>query len=193
MMHMDKTSRPPGPACPCCGPLPGLARRQTLGRRRALGLGGAVAATVWAATPARAGAGDYEAMLVNCIDPRFVVHSAAHMATQGLGGRFSQFVIAGGPIGAVHPRFAGWHQTFWDNLAVSVDLHRIRRVVALTHRDCGAAKLAFGEAGLATPAAEAAAHRDALRHFAAEVRRRHPALRVEAGLTALSGVVEPVL
>lgn len=187
MMHTDNTSHPPGPACACCGPL------RAPGRRGAMALGGALAATLWTAPPARAGAGDYEAMLVNCIDPRFVASSAAHMAARGLGGRFSQFVIAGGPIGAVHPHFAGWHQTYWDNLGVSVELHRIRRVVALTHRDCGAAKLAFGEAALATPAAEAAAHRDTLRRFAAEVGRRHPALRVEAGLTALSGVVEPVL
>ncbi|MCO6417188.1 hypothetical protein JYK14_13590 [Siccirubricoccus sp. KC 17139] len=36
--------------------------------------------------------------------------------------RHSQFVIAGGPIGAVHPRFATWHQAFRDNLDITVQL-----------------------------------------------------------------------
>ena len=191
MMDMDRTSRPAGFSCACCASRP--SRAPALRRRHALALGGALAATSWVGRPARAGSGDYEAMLVNCIDPRFAAPSAAHMEARGLAGRFSQFVVAGGPIGAVHPRFAGWHQTFWDNLAISAELHRIRRVVALTHRDCGAARLAFGAAAVADAPAEAEAHRDSLRRFAAEVGRHHPALRVEAGLTALSGAVEPVL
>jgi len=187
MRHENTTTPPRGTGCACC------TAEGLLGRRRALGLGGALAATAWATPSARAGSGSYEAMLVNCIDPRFATASAAHMAAQGLEGRFSHFVIAGGPIAAVHPRFAGWHETFWENLAVSVQLHRITRVVALTHRDCGAARLAYGEAAMAAPASEQAAHRDSLHRFAAEVRRRHPALRVEGGLTALSGAVEPIL
>ena len=36
-----------------------------------------------------------------------------HMAEIGLRDRYSQFVVAGGPIGAVHPHFAAWHDTFW--------------------------------------------------------------------------------
>lgn len=162
-------------------------------RRQVLALGGALAATPWAASPARAAGGEYEAMLVNCIGPRFALPSADCMAARGLRGRFSPFAIAGGPTGAVHPRFAGWHRSFCDNLAIPVGLHRIQRAVALTHRDGGAAKLAFGEAALAPPAAEGAAHRERLRHFAAEVRRRHPTRLVDAGLTAASGAVEPVL
>jgi hypothetical protein len=61
-----------------------------------------------------------------------------------LGDNYSHFVMAGGPIGAVHPKFAEWHKTFWDNLDITVSLHHIKRVVALSHRDCGAAKLAYG-------------------------------------------------
>lgn len=171
-------------ACDCCTHVSGVRRRTVFG------LGGAMAATLLASAPARAAAGNYEAMLLDCIDPRFQGHSARYMSTRGLEGRFSHFVIAGGPIGAVHPHFARWHQTFWDNLAISMNLHRIRRIVALTHRDCGAAKLAFGEAAVANPRAEAAAHRESLLEFAAAVRRRHPALIAEGGLTGPAGEVE---
>ena len=166
---------------PCgCAALPG--RRGVLA-----GLGAALALA--AARPARAAGGRYDAMLVNCIDPRFTTGSFEYMGTQHMRNRYSQFVIAGGPIGAVHPRFGAWHQAFWDNLGITVALHNIKSVVALTHRDCGAAKLAFGEASVANPTAETTAHAEALSIFRAEVARRKPALRVVTGIMSLDGSV----
>ena len=163
-----------------------------LGRRGVLaGIGGLLALPAMAGI-ARAASGYYEAMLVNCIDPRFTTGSFAYMGERAMRDRYSQFVVAGGPIGAVHPRFAAWHQAFWDNLEITVALHAIGGVVALTHRDCGAAKLAYGEASVATPAAEAATHAEALHAFRAAVAARQPALRVTAGIMALDGSVEPV-
>jgi hypothetical protein len=53
-----------------------------LSRRGLLGLGLVSAVTV--AFPALAAGGHYEAMLVNCIDPRFTTGSWAYMAGRGL-------------------------------------------------------------------------------------------------------------
>ena len=161
-------------------------------RRSMLSFAGAMMGTALLGGRASAASGDYEAMLVNCIDPRFTTNSLQHMTANGMRDRYSQFVIAGGPIGAVHQRFAPWHAAFWDNLDITVQLHNIKRVVALTHRDCGAAKLAFGDAAVATRQAETAAHSDALRAFAAEVRRRKPTLAVAAGIMDLNGSVDAV-
>jgi carbonic anhydrase len=163
-----------------------------MGRRGVLAAAGLLAGAALSTRRAEAASGDYDAMLVNCIDPRFTSNSLQHMAAGGMRDRYSQFVIAGGPIGAIHPRFAPWHDAFWDNLDITVQLHNIKRVVAMTHRDCGAAKLAFGEAAVATRPAETAAHAEALRAFAAEVRRRKPALAVLAGIMDLDGRVDPV-
>jgi len=171
--------------CRCCAPVPRFGRRAAVS--------GLVAAAALAASPARAASGSYEAMLINCVDPRFTALTARYMAARGLAGRYSHFVIAGGPLGAVHTRFVGWHQAFWDNLGITVELHGIRRVVALAHRDCGAAKLAFGEGVLAAPASELEAHAQSLRLFAAEVRRRHPHLEVDGGVMDIAGAVERVL
>src|SRR3954454_13003935 len=112
-----------------------------LGRRGILAGFGAVLALPVLSGGARAASGNYEAMLVNCIDPRFTTGSFEYMGAQHMRNRYSQFVIAGGPIGAVHPRFAAWHQAFWDTLDITVALHDIHTVVALTRRDFGAAKL----------------------------------------------------
>ncbi len=165
---------------------------RALGRRGILAAAGTLLGTSVFGRRVAAASGDYEAMLVNCIDPRFTTNSLQYMTANGMRDRYSQFVIAGGPIGAVNARFAAWHAVFWDNLDITVQLHNIKRVVAMTHRDCGAAKLAFGDAAVATRTAETAAHAEALRIFAAEVKRRKPALVVVAGIMDLTGNVDAV-
>jgi carbonic anhydrase len=107
-----------------------------------------------------------------------------------LTGKFSQFVIAGAAIGVVAPAFKDWHKAFWDNLGTSIQLHHIKRVIAIDHRDCGAARIAYGEAAVATPQAETETHKAALAEFRKQVSERHPLLAVETSLMALSGTIE---
>ena len=161
-----------------------------LSRRGALGLG--FAGAVLAAFPALAAGGSYEAMLVNCIDPRFTTSSQAYMAGRDMKDKFSHFVIAGGPIGIVSPKFADWQKAFWDNLAITVQLHEIKRVVGLTHRDCGAAVVAYGDAIKTDKTFETARHTEALKAFRAEVGKRQPKLAVDTGIMALDGKVEVI-
>ena len=139
---------------------------------------------------------NYEAMLVNCIDPRFTSEHYNAIAKlkgvdrQSLGDNYSHFVIAGGALGAVHPAFAKWHDTFWENLDVSVKLHKIRRVVGLTHRDCGAAKIALGQSIMESRDAETRAHGDWLKIFAKTVKARHSLLDLEVGIIDFDGEIE---
>jgi carbonic anhydrase len=183
MENAERVTRPIG--CACCMDL--VANR--VDRRRLMQI--AAGGLVLAAWPAAAAAqGKYEAMVLACIDPRFVepIHNLARR--RGLTGKYSQFAIAGAAIGVVHPAFKDWHKAFWDNLATSVQLHHIKRVIAIDHRDCGAAKIAYGEAKLANRAAETATHREALAQFRQEVGQRQGNLAVETGLMALDGRVE---
>jgi hypothetical protein len=167
-----------------CGCLPSLSRRGMLG----IGFAGAVTA----AFPALAAGGNYEAMLMNCIDPRFTTSSLLYMSGRGLRDNYSQFVIAGGPIGVVAPTFVDWQKAFWDNLGITVQLHHIKRVIGLTHRDCGAAEVAYGERIKTDKAFETQKHSEALRQFRAEVGKRQPKLAVDTGIMALDGSVEVV-
>src|SRR5690349_10500451 len=164
---------------------------QLLSRRRALGFGLAAAATTVAA-PAFALDTGYEAMLVKCIDPRFTTNTWAYMSSRGWQNLYSQFNIAGGPIGVVAPAFADWHKTYWDNLKISYDLHEVKRVVAMTHRDCGAAAVAYGERIKTDKAFETKTHASALNQFRDEVVKRYPELKVELGIMDLTGAVESV-
>ena len=185
--------------CPCCAHLTGAPG--TTSRRQFLATGAAVVAGgLIGLMPGRASAagGNYEAMLVNCIDPRFTTLSWQYMGLlsgvdrEKLGDNYSHFVMAGGPIGAVHPKFAPWHKTYWDNLEISVGLHHIKRVVALTHRDCDAAKLAFGADKVGDRDTETVSHAEALMAFRKEVNTRHPKLSVITGIMDLKGRVDLV-
>ncbi len=160
---------------------------ERLSRRGVLGLG--FAGAVIKAFPALAAGGKYEAMLVNCIDPRFTTNSFAYMAGRGFKDLYSQFVIAGGPIGVVAPGFEDWRKTFWDNLSITVKFHSIKRVVGVTHRDCGAAAVAYGERMVSDFAFETAKHTEALTAFRAEVVKRQPGLAVDTGIMGLDGLV----
>ncbi len=181
----------------CCGHF----MDQATARRRFLQLSGATLGaafiTGWV-TPAGAASGNYDAMLVNCIDPRLTTEHFNAMATlkgvdrQSMADNYSHFVVAGGALGAVHPAFQKWHETFWENLAVSVDLHHIHRVVGLSHRDCGAAKIAFGAAGVADRATETASHSEWLKVFAQSVRDKHPHLEVIVGIIDFDGSIEKI-
>lgn len=171
--------------CNCCADL--LVSR--FSRRRFLFASGAALATGLIA-PAHAAEGNYDAMLLTCIDPRFPEHSLNWMKGRGMAGKYSQFSIAGAAIGAVAPAFADWHKAFWDNLAASMQLHHIPKIIAVNHRDCGAAKIAYGAEKVASAAIETETHKAALATFRAQVTQRQPTLKVETSLMALDGSVE---
>ncbi|MBI3452569.1 MAG: hypothetical protein HY057_07045 [Rhodospirillales bacterium] len=152
------------PSCTCCGDL--LAR--AFNRRKFIvgALAGGVS-VVLASRFGFAAEGNYEAMVLGCIDPRL---QAA--------------------IGVVAEPFKDWQKTFWDNLATSIQLHRIKSVIAINHRDCGAAKIAYGADKVADAKIETETHRASLVEFRKQVGQRQPSLKVETGLMALNGDIE---
>lgn len=173
-------------ACACCGDM--ISRR--FDRRHFLTLAGAAGLAAAIPTRARAGSGNYEAMVLSCIDPRLQEPVRNYTAQRNLTGKYSQFTFAGAAVGVVAPAFKDWQKTFWDNLGATIQLHSIKRVIAINHRDCGAAKIAYGADAVATETAETLTHRRALAMFRKEVAERQPKLIIETGLMSLKGKIE---
>jgi carbonic anhydrase len=173
-------------SCTCCGDL----LRGKFDRRHFLKAAAAGAAVAAMPSFAVAATGHYEAMVLGCIDPRLQEPVRRYTAAHRLTGKYSQFIFAGAAIGVVAPAFQEWHKTFWDNLGASIQLHNIKRVIAIDHRDCGAAKIAYGAEKVATPTIETETHRAAMADFRKQVNERFPALKVETGLMALNGKME---
>jgi carbonic anhydrase len=177
-------------SCACCGgdPPGHFDRRNLLKAAGIVGIAGLTAAAL--PIRARAAEGDYEAMLLSCIDPRMVTPVYDYMQKRGLAGKYSQFVIAGAAIAVVAPKFATWRPAFWDNLATSVELHGLSRIIAIDHRDCGAARIAYGASSIADPQTETKTHREVLAEFRVAVAEHHPQLTIETGLMALDGSLQ---
>jgi len=95
--------------------------------------------------------------------------------------------LAGAAAGAVSPHWEAWHDTFWDNLAASIELHGIDGVIAVDHRDCGAVRIAYGDDAISTPERETATHEEILGAFREGAQQRHPGIDVETWLMALDG------
>jgi hypothetical protein len=173
-------------SCTCCADM--LDKR--FNRRRFLHLTAGAGLVATFPSLAFAAKGKYEAMLLNCIDPRFPEPTIRYMERRHLVGQYSQFTFAGAAIGVVAPAFKDWEKTFWDNLAATIELHQVNRVIAMNHRDCGAAKIAYGEEKVANPRIETETHKAALMEFRKQVGERQPKLAVEMGLMDLKGKVE---
>lgn len=171
--------------CQCCGfQHARFTRRGLIAGAGILGLAAALPRFAFAAS------GNYEAMVLGCIDPRLQEPVHRYTSKRGLTGKFSQFVIAGAAVGVVAEPFKEWHKAYWDNVTTSVKLHNIKKVIAINHRDCGAAKIAYGDAKVATRQVETDTHRAAMMDFRKQMNARLPQLGVEIGLMDINGEIE---
>ena len=130
----------------------------------------------------------YKAMVLSCIDPRFqhLVHS--FLKKKKLTGKYSAFTIAGAAVGVTHNKFKKWHNTFYDNLTTSIQLHKIEKLIVINHKDCGAAKIANGKKEF-SPENEKNIHQDSFGKLKKEIKKRFPKLKVESNLISIDSKV----
>ena len=138
--------------------------------------------------PAQAAApGKADAFVVSCIDPRLTDDVTFLMAALGRTDRYSEMRIAGAALAAVDDRNPAWGAALWQNLDASRQLHGVRKVIFVNHRDCGAMHLWAGRRLSDDPADELVQHHAVLERAAAAVRARHPDMTVEIKLMELDG------
>ena len=127
-------------------------------------------------------------MVLSCIDPRFqyLVHN--HLKKKKLTGKYSAFTIAGAAIGVTHNKFNQWHKTFYDNLATSIQLHKIEKLIVINHKDCGADKLAIGKKEF-SPLNEKKIHKESFSKIKKQIKKRFPKLKIELNLISLDSKI----
>lgn len=133
-----------------------------------------------------------EALLLSCMDYRLVDDTERYMSARGLREQYDHVVLAGAALGAVTEQKPAWNETFREHLDVAVQLHSIRRVIVMDHRDCGAFRVFLGEDVARDRRLETEAHANALRALASRIREQAPGLGVELLLMDLDGSVETI-
>ena len=103
-------------------------------------------------------------------------------------GEYSAFTIAGAAVGVTHNKFKQWHKTFYDNLATSIQLHKIEKLIVINHKDCGATKIANGKKNF-TPANEKKIHQESFTIIKKQIKNRFPKLKVELNLMSLDSKI----
>ena len=131
----------------------------------------------------------YKAMVLSCIDPRFQSIVYNYLKKKKLNGNYSSFTIAGSAIGVTAPKFRKWHKTFWDNLATSIKLHKIKKLIVINHRDCGAAKIINGKKTFDN-FHETKIHKSSFTKIKKRFKNKYPKLNIETILISLNKSVE---
>jgi len=127
---------------------------------------------------------NYQAMVLSCMDPRFQPKVYKYLKAKKLTGKYSAFTIAGAAIGVTHKKFKKWHSTFIDNLSTSIKLHKIKKIIVINHKDCGAAKIVNGKKKF-TSAIENKIHKDSFKKIKRVLIKKYPSLKVNFKILSL--------
>ena len=131
----------------------------------------------------------YKAMVLTCMDPRFQPIVYNYLKKKKLIGKYSAFTIAGSAIGVTASKFKKWHKTFWDNIDTSIKLHKIKKLIVINHRDCGAAKI-INRKKIFSNDIETNIHRDSLQKIKKLFKKKYPRLSIELNIISLNKKVE---
>ena len=130
----------------------------------------------------------FKAMVLSCIDPRFQNLTYNYLKKKKLIGKYSAFTIAGAAVGVTNNKFKQWHKTFYDNLATSIQLHQIEKLIVINHKDCGAAKIANGTKEF-NPVNEKKIHQESFLKIKKQIKKKFPKLKVELNLISLDSKI----
>ncbi|AGF53299.1 sll0732 [Synechocystis sp. PCC 6803] len=175
--------------CSCCPPIHAFSRRHFLRGLMASGL--LAGFPSMDNSPVLKNLFQAQALVLSCIDFRFLNYQRSFLNEQNLDQAYDWVALAGASLaltGFPHPAEA---ETFWDQLALSKQLHNINRVIIFDHQDCGAyAKVhaqPFGDRQ-----AEENFHAGYLHQAEAQIRERYPDLIVELYFVDLTGQVKVI-
>lgn len=131
-----------------------------------------------------------DALVVACVDYRFMKHIADVLDAKGLEGKYSLVTLAGASLAASNDLFPSWKDTFWSHLAFLVNLHKIDSVILIDHRDCGMYKFVYGRDLALDPADEKSVHQHNMEEIKEEIHRKYPQLAVKLWLMDTNGDIE---
>ena len=116
------------------------------------------------------------------MDPRFQPKIFNYLKKRKLSGEYSSFTIAGSAVGVTHNRFKMWHKTFFENLAVSIKIHRISKLIVINHEDCRAARVAEGKEDID----EVKIHKISFEKLKKKLNKKFPKLKLEFHIMKLN-------
>ena len=128
-------------------------------------------------------------MVLSCMDPRFQPIVNNYLKKRKLNGKYSAFTIAGSAIGVTASKFKKWHKSFWDNIHISIKLHKIKKLIVINHQDCGAAKI-INIKKFFNNIIETEIHKKSFMLIKNKLKKKYPSLSIETILISLNKKVK---
>jgi len=172
--------------CECEGPAITKVDRRALAKWMA-GAAGAAAVT------GTAEAATVTALAITCIDYRLVDDAVNFFNGQKLTNDYDQVSLAGASLAGVPEKFPKSNAAFWEHIGIAKQLHSIKKLIVVDHRDCGAFKVGFGKDYKSDRAGETAQHKSVMEQVKAQLAKTHPDLAYEAWLMDVNGKTERVI
>jgi hypothetical protein len=145
------------------------------------------------AQPARATEHKAKALVLSCIDFRFVEFERHFLSLQHLGNQYDWTALAGASLALTGFPHTAEAEAFWDQLALSRQMHQIEKVIILDHQDCGAYASKVDPNLSQDPTREQQVHADCLNRAYWEIQKRYPDLSVELYFVTLKAEARPIL
>jgi len=132
-------------------------------------------------------------LLISCVDFRLRGETAALLNQElHLLDDYDEISLPGSSLAFVLEDRPHWRQTIEEIIALLKQIHGIKRVIFLDHRQCSAYKLAKGEEALSTHEKETSVHSDVFKQVRAKMKDNFPDLEVYTLLMGFDGIVENI-
>ncbi len=131
-------------------------------------------------------------LLISCIDFRLNDEVSQFMQKRGLTDNYDTLVLAGASLGVYNKQYPEWEKTFLDHLKLVVDLHKVKGVIIIDHRNCALYKKLLGSEIESSRERETEVHRAQFLEVREVIYKNYPQLKVEFLLMDLDGSVETV-
>jgi carbonic anhydrase len=129
-----------------------------------------------------------KAMVLSCMDFRFVNDKVNFLNKIGYKDDYSKFVLAGSSLGYNQDTFPEWSKSFDKHVELAKDLHNIDEVIVVDHMDCGAYRILYDNPSMSKKE-EYKLHQKNLHEFKNLINKKFPSLRVTLLLINLDGSV----
>lgn len=172
--------------CRCCHKTGTVSRRFFLQGILTTGL--IYGANLMRPQPALANEHRAKALVLTCIDFRFVSLEQSFLSNHHLDQAYDWVALAGASLALTGFPHSAEAEAFWDQLVLSKQLHDISKVIILDHQDCGAYASVYKQP-FSDLTSEQNLHAKYLNQAYEQIRQRYPDLDVELYFAKLTGEV----
>ena len=132
-----------------------------------------------------------KAMVLSCMDFRFVDDKVNFLNKIGYRDDYSKFVLAGSSLGYNQDTFPEWSKSFDKHIELAKDLHNIDEVIVVDHMDCGAYRILYDNPSMSKEE-EYKLHQKNLHEFKSLINKKFSSLRVTLLLINIDGSVTEI-